>query len=453
MPMDTTLSRRVKLFKKRDLSRGATVYWMSRDQRVQDNWALIFASILAQENRNEFAVVFCLWPDFPEAAFRHYAFMVKGLQQVSIRLQERNIPFYLLTGNPEIEIPRFCLHNKVKSLVADFDPLRIKRAWLNSICKSVQSDLYVVDSHNIVPAFLVSDKAEYGAYTIRPKINRLLPCFLTRFPEIPQLKTTGMFEHQHTDWNKVLTDITMDKTVPEVQWCLPGEEEAHSTLSDFLENKLDSYAAHRNNPVKGATSNLSPYLHFGQISAQQVALKVLDSDVNPDSKAAFLEELIVRRELSENFCLYNQHYDTFKGFPAWAQQSLNAHRQDEREFLYTSQQFEKAQTHDELWNAAQREMVLSGKMHGYMRMYWAKKILEWSPSPENALKTALYLNNKYELDGRDPNGYAGCAWAIGGVHDRAWKRRPVFGMIRYMNRNGCQRKFDTGGYIQKNGSF
>lgn len=447
--MDPTLLQRVKVLKKGVLSLGSTVYWMSRDQRVQDNWALILASVLAQESRSPLAVVFCLSPDFPDATYRHYAFMVKGLQQVSINLQKKNIPFYLLTGNPEIEVPRFCLQNQVKSLITDFDPLKIKRKWLNNVCAKTKSDLYVVDAHNIVPAFLVSDKAEYGAYTIRPKINRLLPGFLTRFSEIPDQKTTGRFEHQHQVWAQILCALDVDKTVSEIEWCLPGEEEAHKTLTNFLENKLDRYAAGRNNPMEEVTSNLSPYLHFGQISAQRAALQVLESDAAPESKAAFLEELIVRRELSDNFCLYNLQYDAFAGFPAWAQQSLNAHRNDEREFLYTPLQFEKAETHDQLWNAAQKEMVVNGKMHGYMRMYWAKKILEWSATPEDALRIALYLNNKYELDGRDPNGYAGCAWSIGGVHDRAWSRRPVFGMIRYMNSNGCQRKFNTGSYIQK----
>jgi deoxyribodipyrimidine photo-lyase len=447
--LDDILLKRVKLLKKGEFPHGATVYWMSRDQRVQDNWALIFASVLAQENRSPLAVVFCLSPNFPDATFRHYAFMVKGLQQVSRRLQERNIPFYLLMGNPEVEVSRFCNQHKVKSLITDFDPVRIKRAWLNNVCTTVHSELYVVDAHNIVPAFLVSDKAEYGAYTIRPKINRFLPGFLNRFPEIPFQKTTGEFEHQHVVWDHVLSAFEVDKTIAEVQWCRPGEEEAQKTLSDFLENKLMQYASGRNNPMDDATSNLSPFLHFGQISAQHVALKVLDYDVHPESAAAFLEELIIRRELSDNFCLFNLHYDTFDGFPAWAKQSLNAQRNDEREFLYTPLQFEKAETHDQLWNAAQREMVVNGKMHGYMRMYWAKKILEWSATPEEALRIAIYLNNRYELDGRDPNGYAGCAWAIGGVHDRAWSRRPVFGMIRYMNSNGCKRKFDTGSYIQK----
>ena len=158
--------------------------------------------------------------------------------------------------------------------------------------------------------------------------------------------------------------------------------------------------------------------------------------------------MIIRRELSDNFCEYEKNYDYFEGFHHWAQKSLNEHRNDEREYIYTDEQFEEADTHDPLWNAAQNQMKTTGKMHGYMRMYWAKKILEWSPSPEIALQVAINLNDKYELDGRDPNGYTGIAWSIGGIHDRAWFERPVYGKIRYMNYNGCKSKFNVFKYIE-----
>jgi len=204
----------------------------------------------------------------------------------------------------------------------------------------------------------------------------------------------------------------------------------------------------RNDPVADGQSNLSPYLHFGQISAQRVALEVENASVDKASRDTFLEELIVRRELADNFCFYTPQYDKFEGFPAWARKTLNAHRKDRRAYSYTLQQFEYAKTHDELWNAAQTEMVKRGKMHGYMRMYWAKKILEWTGSPEKAMETAIYLNDLYGLDGRDPNGYTGIAWSIGGVHDRAWNERPIFGKIRYMSYNGCKSKFDVKRYIQ-----
>ena len=177
------------------------------------------------------------------------------------------------------------------------------------------------------------------------------------------------------------------------------------------------------------------------------------SALDEQQKEAFLEQLIIRRELSENFCFYNDKYDDYEGFPAWAKKSLNAHRNDEREYIYSLENLDSAETHDALWNAAQQEMKYKGKMHGYMRMYWAKKILEWSFSPEIALENAIKLNNSYEIDGNDPNGYTGIAWSIGGVHDRPWFERPIFGQVRYMNYNGCKSKFDVRKYIRCNADF
>jgi deoxyribodipyrimidine photo-lyase len=221
-------------------------------------------------------------------------------------------------------------------------------------------------------------------------------------------------------------------------------------LKAFLKNKLGFYEERSNNPTADGLSNLSPYLHFGQISAQRVALEVSRTEAQQNGKEAFLEELIVRRELSDNFCYYNENYDHFEGFPNWAKETLNKHRNDTRPYIYSLDTLEDARTHDELWNAAQRQMIVKGKMHGYMRMYWAKKILEWTPSPEEALRIANYLNDRYELDGRETNGYVGVAWSIGGVHDRAWPERPVFGKIRYMSYNGCKSKFKVDAYIEEN---
>ncbi len=183
------------------------------------------------------------------------------------------------------------------------------------------------------------------------------------------------------------------------------------------------------------------------LAPQRVALAVQYAHAPREAKDTYLEELIIRRELSDNYCLYNPHYDTVEGFPAWAKTTLNAHRNDPREFVYSYEEFDHGETHDALWNAAQLQMVRTGKMHSYMRMYWAKKILEWSKTPEDALATAIALNDRYELDGRDPNGYVGVAWSIGGVHDRPWFNRPIFGAVRYMNANGCAKKFDVNRYI------
>lgn len=440
--------KRVRLLQKGNEINGPVIYWMSRDQRVHDNWALLFAQELAEERKKNLAVVFNLVPTFLEATIRQYGFMIKGLQQVEAELNKFNIPFFLTRGNPETEIPSLLNKLNASILVSDFDPLKIKRIWKRDIAKKINVPFYEVDAHNIVPCLFVSNKVEFGAYTIRPKIHKTLPEFLDEFPELKKMKSSEI-QSEKINWDEIINSLEVNKNVKEVDWIKPGEMNAQISLKKFLENRLDRYAEDRNDPNKNALSNLSPYLHFGQISAQRVALTVEQFYKNNPSTEAFLEELIVRRELSDNFCYYNTKYDSFEGFPDWAKKTLNDHRKDKREFTYTLEEFEHAKTHEELWNAAQTEMVTTGKMHGYMRMYWAKKILEWSKSPEEALKIAIYLNDKYELDGRDPNGYVGCAWSIGGVHDRAWTERPVFGKIRYMNFNGAKRKFDVQSYIDK----
>jgi deoxyribodipyrimidine photo-lyase len=250
------------------------------------------------------------------------------------------------------------------------------------------------------------------------------------------------------DWKKALRSIPQLKNHPEVQ-PKPGGVEAMKTLRDFIAEKLPKYSEARNDPNIDGQSNLSPYLHFGQISAQRVALEVSSSSVNQGVKESYLEELIVRRELSDNFLLYNEFYDSFWCLPPWSQKTIDEHRGDRRDYVYRLDELEFADTHDKLWNAAQRQLLRTGKMHGYMRMYWAKKILEWSASPEEAFEAATTLNDRYELDGRDPNGYAGIAWSLGGLHDRAWGERVVFGKVRYMSHRGCRSKFDVDSYVTK----
>jgi deoxyribodipyrimidine photo-lyase len=428
---------------------GLVAYWMSRDQRVQDNWALLYAQELALALGQPLAVVFCLAPAFLGATLRQYAFMLKGLRQVARDLAPLNIPFFLLIGEPAQELPRFAADCGVGAVVSDFSPLRLVRGWKSAVAERIGVALEEVDAHNIVPCWVASAKAEYGAYTLRPKLKRLLPEFLEDFPPLARHPVGWQGKGPAIRWERLPASLAIDLTVPEVAWLSPGERQARARLDYFLEQRLPLYGEGRNNPTLAGQSDLSPYLHFGQLAPQRVALEVKRRRGHDASREAFLEELIVRRELAENFCFYQPHYDSFAGFPAWAQKTLNEHRRDKREHLYPSEALESGRTHDELWNAAQREMVRRGKMHGYLRMYWAKKILEWTASPEEAQALAIYLNDKYELDGRDPNGYAGIAWSIGGVHDRAWFERPVFGKIRYMSYNGCRAKFKVEVYINQ----
>jgi deoxyribodipyrimidine photo-lyase len=440
---------RIRLLKDGVTNRGPVFYWMSRDQRVHDNYALLFAQKLALQKDKPLGVIFNITSNFLNATIRQYGFMIEGLKQLEKELTLYNIPFFILTGDPVENIPVFIKKYDAGILITDFDSLRIKRKWKRKIAEKIKIPFYEVDAHNIIPCWMVSGKQEYGAYTIRPKIQRHLPEFMCEFPDLVCMKKTESISLQKIDWNIVEKSLTINRDVKEADWIIPGEIAALESLKYFLEVKFDNYAVDRNNPNSDSQSNLSPYLHFGQISAQRIAFEVKKSGGDPASEKAFLEELIIRKELSDNFCFYNPFYYSLKGFPGWAQETLLKHKNDRRDFVYSVNRFESAGTDDDLWNAAQNELIKTGKMHGYMRMYWAKKILEWTRSPQQALKISIYLNDKYELDGRDPNGYAGCAWAIGGVHDRPWPEREIFGKIRYMNRKGAEKKFDVGEYIQR----
>jgi deoxyribodipyrimidine photo-lyase len=441
---------RVRALKEAPHQSGPVVYWMSRDQRMNDNWAIIHAQNLALKHKMTLVVLFCLVPNFLGATIRQYGFMLKGLQEVEKELSKKNIQLIVLTGKPENEIPKFIKRNKIGIIVSDFSPLKINREWKEKIKRKIKVSFYEVDAHNIVPVWIASAKQEFGAYTIRPKINRLLPEYMDEFPKIKKQKLKLPFNIKSNDWNKITTTLKINYGISEIDWLKPGEQEARKAMEYFIQYRLKNYFANRNNPNKNAQSNLSPYLHFGQISAQRIALSIQKHEKHLKATEAFLEELIIRRELSDNFCFYNSNYDSFDGLPNWAKTTLNKHRDDKKDYIYSLKDLEKAATHDQLWNASQKEMIHTGKMHGYMRMYWAKKILEWTKSPEEAIKFAVFLNDKYEIDGRDPNGYTGIAWSIGGVHDRAWGERKVFGKIRYMNDKGCNRKFDIKTYIKEN---
>ncbi len=425
---------------------GPVVYWMSRDQRVNDNWALLSAQQEALIRCKGLLVVFCMIDDYPGATLRHYRFMLQGLQQVQQKLNQLNIGFTLLQQSPEQILPGFLRGIDAHILVGDFDPLSIKQRWKARLVSELTAPYFEVDTHNIIPAWTVSAKKEYAAYTLRPKIKRLLTNYLTDIPAVKRHPFACAPVPVAIDCNR-LAQTVADQTPGEHTWLQAGEAAAMQAAVSFVHDKLNNYGANRNNPCVDGQSGLSPYLHFGQLSPQRLAWLVTQSEVPPEAKEPFLEELVVRRELSDNFCLYEPDYDRFAGFPDWARTTLNQHRGDKREYVYTLADLEAGTTHESLWNACQLDLVQRGKLHGYLRMYWAKKILEWTVDPETALEYSIVLNDRYSLDGRDPNGYAGIAWSIGGVHDRAWQERPVFGKIRYMNAAGCRRKFDVDGYI------
>jgi len=442
--------KRVERLNKIEPAGAPVVYWMSRDQRVQDNWALLYAREIAMARKQPLAVVFTLSPSFSGATIRQYDFMLRGLELLEEDLAKLNIPLIILAGDPWAEILKFTDKHKTGAVVTDFSPLKISRKWKEAVAGNIKTSFAEVDAHNVVPCRIASGKREYAARTLRPKIERLLPEFLTAIPSMKPHPFKWNYGVKKNDWKAISGTLRVDKKASGVKWLKPGAKEAMKMLRKFTREKLGVYAERRNDPSENFQSDLSPYLHFGHISAQRTAIEIEKSGANIKSKESFMEELVVRKELADNFCFYNPGYDSFSGFPEWAKKTLLKHKKDSRQYIYRDYEFEKASTHDKIWNAAQRELLERGKMHGYMRMYWAKKILEWTGSPEEALGMAIYLNDRYELDGRDPCGYAGIAWSIGGVHDRPWFERPVYGYVRYMSENGIRSKFEVERYISKN---
>lgn len=441
---------RIRFLNKSDsYGSGPVIYWMSREQRVSDNWALLYAQQAAIEMKRPLLTVFCLDFDYPGANLRHFGFLLRGLCHIQVSLEDLCVPFILLKGNPLETLPPFIEEKDPALLVTDFDPLRIKKIWKREAVRFCKTKFAEVDAHNIVPCWIASDKREYAAYTIRPKLKKLLSEFMTQFPDFIRHPFNPSELPPPRLELKSLLEYVKDRSVGEVGWIEPGERAAWKNLNDFILNRLDSYSEKRNDPCLDAQSNLSPYLHFGHISPQTVALEIIRSSADQQSKDAFLEELVVRRELSDNFCNFTESYDSIEAASPWARKTLDEHRDDPRPYIADLERLEKASVEEELWNGCQIDLMERGKLHGYLRMYWAKKILEWSPSPEEAISNAIYLNDKYSLDGRDPNGYTGILWSIAGLHDRAWKERPVLGKIRYMNQKGCRRKFNVDLYLDR----
>lgn len=447
---------RARLLSKNDeISNGksAIAYWMSRDQRVQDNWGLLFSQDLALTNKLPVHVIFCLTDKFLNAPLRHYKFMLDGLKEVASELEDLNINFHLLRGNHVTEIPKFVNVFNIGCLVCDFGPLKISREWVNGIKEKLPANVpfIQIDSHNVVPFWIASTSEESAATTFRPKIKSKLNEYLTEFPPLIRHPYKAEKPSLKIDWNRSLESLNLDKSVGAVDHCLPsGYRGGIHTLDKFIKFRLNKYEEFRNNPVDEHQSDLSPYFHFGQISAQRANLEVIrrKTPLNAKSVDKFTEQSITRRELADNFVFYNPNYDNLKAIPAWAANTLNDHRNDKREYIYTLKEFEEARTHDNLWNASQVQLTRDGKLHGFLRMYWAKKILEWTKTPDEAFEIAIYLNDRYNIDGRDPNGYYGVMW-IFGYHDHPFGERPVIGKLRYMSYNASKGKFDVPAFIRK----
>ncbi|QYZ80188.1 deoxyribodipyrimidine photolyase [Methanofollis formosanus] len=435
---------------RRPPARGEHVlYWMQASQRAEGNPALEHAVAEANRLEKPLLVCFCLDPRGEGRQARHLGFMLEGLAETGKCLADRGIAFLLRAGPPAEVVAG--LADDAALVVADRGYLHGQVEDRTRLADRLAVPLVEVEGEVVVPVETASAKEEWSAATFRRRIAR----HLEPFPTSPAQRAVRVRSADDENHETLGLDRPADllRTIGAAEDAGPaaftgGLAAARRLLDRFLREGLGRYATERNDPNAAVLSCMSPYLHFGQIAPLEVARRV--RAVGGASAAAYLEELVVRRELSMNFVRYNPAYASPACLPAWAAKTLAEHAGDPREYEYALVDLEAAQTHDPYWNAAQRELLVTGKMHGYMRMYWGKKVLEWSSTPEEAYHTLLTLNNRYELDGRDPNGYAGVAWCFG-KHDRAWKERPVFGKVRYMNARGLRRKFDADRYAARFG--
>jgi deoxyribodipyrimidine photo-lyase len=442
---------RIKLLNDRQAGEGRYVlYWMQQSQRAELNHALEVAVREANRAGQALVVAFGLADDYPEANLRHYRFMLEGLQETAQALARRGIPMVVRRGSP----PKVALElgREAALIVCDRGYLRHQRAWRKEVAARAACRVLQVESDVVVPLEEASTKAEIGARTLRPRIHRRLPEYLKGLRATPLRERSldiDLGGLSLEDPQALLDSLSIDRRVAPVgHHFRGGTAEAKRRFGDFLANRLTRYDANHNQPQTDDVSHMSPYLHFGQISPLYLVLEVLKSKAPQPAKDAFVEELVVRRELACNFVQHVPDYDDYGCIPGWAQKSLAEHRRDRRPYVVGAGRLERAETHDPYWNAAMREMVCTGFMHTTMRMYWGKKILEWSRNPEEGFAVTLALNNKYFLDGRDPNSYTGVAW-IYGVHDRAWPERTIYGKVRTMTASGLERKCDIHAYVRK----
>ena len=429
------------------------VYWMQRAERGVDNSALDCAIEVGNELGLPVVAFFSAIANFPRANLRHYAFLNQGLHDVEEDMASRGVPL-IVRRPPENKLEAFLHEVGAGIVIGDENPLREPERWRRVLAGRLRMPFWTVDADVIVPSRLFI-KGFYAQHLFRRQLDPLLPEYLVG-PETPKLQKYWSPQRKVERW--ILDDdITkgwrnFDRSVKPVDTFRGGTHAARKRLRHFVEDQLADFETGRNKPQINGTSQLSPYLHFGHISSLRVALeakKALAAHKVPQGAYdTLIGELVGWRELAVNFVIYARDtYDTIECAEPWAQKTLREHMRDKRAYDYTYEQLERGETHDPLWNAAQLQMVRYGWMHNVLRMYWGKKILEWSPNPARAFEWAVLLNDAYEMDGRDPNSYAGIAWAIAGKFDRPWFEREIFGTIRYMSGASTGKKFDSRLYM------
>ena len=433
------------------------VYWMQQSQRVHYNHALLYAIEEANKFQLPLLVVFVIDPSFPSANARHLTFMLEGIKEIKKELQTRGITFVIKVGKTSPSITP--LLSDAISLIMDYGYLSIQKEWREDLLNHVQEHYHInaviVESDLVVPYLVTTNKLMYSARTIRPLLHKKYREYLNDYTFIEVQNKTLLRIQNDTDLDDIsafLKKHQVDFSVSPSTYYSGGYQEAKKILQRFILTRLNYYHL-SSDPSVSYTSTLSMYLHFGQISSIEIINTVIDSaavyGIPQDNIDKFIEQLLVRRELAYNYISFQSNYDSFEFCTdSWAYQTMEIHLNDKREYIYQLKDYEHFNTHDIYFNAAMKEMVYTGFMHNYMRMYWAKKIIEWSPSYIFAYETIKYLNDKYFIDGRDANSYAGIAWVFG-KHDRAWTERPIFGKLRYMNANGLKRKFEIDAYVEQ----
>jgi deoxyribodipyrimidine photo-lyase len=428
------------------------VYWLQHAQRALDNPALEVAVACGNALGLPVVAYFSVIPNYPNANYRHYYFLQQGLHDVAEGMAERGVGFVIRRPSDGDTLEDFLEEVGAALLVGDENVCREPERWRAALAKKLKIPFLTVDADVVVPSAIFG-KAFVLLHHFRPKLQAQFEEWLR---PIEKIDVSHAWKHRLRSYS-LSKDITegfdkLDRSVGPVDTFAGGTAAGLKRLKEFTETQLKDYAERRNHPEERGTSQMSPYLHYGHLSPITIAMAVKDAvkrgKASQETADKYLDEMIGWRELSVLFCKYNPNYDNWECAEPWARKTLMEHAGDKRPWLYSLKQLENAETHDELWNASQRQMTRDGWMHNYMRMYWAKKILEWSPDVVTGYQWAVLLNDKYEVDGRDPNGYAGIAWAMVGKHDRPWFDRPVFGLVRYMSGESTGKKFDSRRYVE-----